>query len=148
MSDDLGFSWSQLSVEARQALLENPHGVVPAEHVPDIVRNGGSVHMAYWVASENAPEGFRLQGKQADVIAGWKTKLTQWWDGLTEDVREAVAEHRGRDLPMKYKDAVLEPNLVGGITTGTVGANEPARDQFDLAPITQDFIDWVVARKA
>lgn len=147
MSDDLDFSWSSLSLHARRTLLEDPHGVVPAKHIPEIVQSGGSVHLAYWVAAGPNAEGFRLDRRQADVIATWRGKLDRWWRELPDDARAVVLEHRGGRIPEEYSGAVLTVDLVGGVVRGTVAADEPSRDGFELAPIAKDFVDWVASQK-
>lgn len=145
MSDkEIGFAWSDLSPTVRHALLEDPHGVIPAEYVPELVHSGGPVYASYWVASEEGPAGFRLSPSKADLIALLKEKMDRWWTDLPEHVRNVVTARKGRKIPQEHKGAIQNPNLVGGVLQTSAGGAEPT--YFALAPFACDYVEWAASR--
>lgn len=69
----------RLSAPALRALLADPHGPVPAEHLSEVIASGQLVYGVYWSESAPGPDGMYLPAR----IAVWldrRAKLRAWTD--------------------------------------------------------------------
>ncbi len=65
---DLTKWWDELRPATREHLSADPHGPVPADLWPDVIRHGVGVAGAYFPSTADRPDGYRLPSETARFI--------------------------------------------------------------------------------
>lgn len=68
MADDIAQWWDSLSPDTRRRLAEDPHGYVPADLIPEVVKAGHLAAAAYFPETSPGPYGFPLTQPVQDWI--------------------------------------------------------------------------------
>ncbi|MBH0781340.1 hypothetical protein [Nocardia bovistercoris] len=119
--------WDSLMPEARYALLSDPYGPVPVEHVPELrYHSDAAIHWredgtgaVYVVQSTGASE----------QIESYRDRMEKWFASLDPQQQAVVLAHDDGKIPAELRDAAS--TAVGGVSP------EPK-----LGPFAVDFLIW------
>jgi hypothetical protein len=87
-------------------MLTNPFGPLPAPLAERLMHRPG-ISMTYWEGS-NDPREWTLSAIAARRLAAAASQLDYWWQRLTEENRQYIADHRGGELDAEYAAIVQD----------------------------------------
>lgn len=144
---EYSMSWfhQQLTPDERVALLSNPFGPLPGPLAERLAHRPG-ISMTYWVNS-NDPRPWTLTAVAARRLAAAASQLDYWWQRLTEEQREYIAENRSGDLGGQYAQVVQDasqnplndPDALIVIVVRDVNSD----GCFRLPPIVRAFVEMM-----
>lgn len=109
MSDEALSVYCDLPMDVKVALVERPHGTVPAALVPKLNKLPSTfAAMTVWTSNPpSSSDAFTLHGELPDRLERIREHLDQWWSNLDTEVQGYLIENRKGELDGHYKGAVM-----------------------------------------
>ncbi|BBX22948.1 hypothetical protein MTER_23590 [Mycolicibacter terrae] len=145
-------SWfhQQLTLHEQIAVLNDPFGSLPTSLAERLMHRPG-ISMTYWVGSDD-PTHWTLDAIAARRLQAVKRQLDDWWQGLTDEQRRYVTDHRGGELGAEYADIVQSASSdpINNPDALVVIVVRDAKNQhrFQLPPLVRAYVEMIAVRKA
>ena len=147
MSDNALSVYCDLPMDLKVALLEKPHGTVPAGLVPRLSKLPSTfAAMTTFFSNASLPDSdsaFTLHGDLPDKLEGIREHLDHWWSNLDADVQQYLIQNRNNELDGAYKAAVMSAG--DGKPEGLIVAvvQDTNSGAFRLPPIIDVYVEMI-----
>ncbi|OBF10500.1 hypothetical protein [Mycobacterium sp. ACS4331] len=123
-----------LEMRVQAKLLAHPHGYLSEAVAASIPRRADLVRDD---DSRQRSRRWQLRSAEAIRLEEERLRLDGWWTSLCELTRRALLDHRGAQVPARYRDAVADLDPRGAPPSGDADA------PFALTGITAAYVEMV-----
>lgn len=135
-----------LALDERVAVMQSPHGRLPASVTERLVLGGDHSRVVgyQWLTASVASARWELSPETASLLDQVLAQLEHWWTNLTDEHRTFITEHRHGEFPASYGeivDAASASPFDWAKRHIVISARNGPGGEFRLMPLVEAFVE-------